>query len=48
MQHSDRNAAIAYLMRFFGNFDNEVIPVLNNYFHACALKMSCVDLVKNV
>lgn len=46
MQHSDRNAAIAYLMRSFGNFDNEVIPVLNNYFHACALKMSCVDLAK--
>ena len=46
LMHSDRNAAIAYLMRSFGNFDNEVIPVLNNYFHACALKMSCVDLAK--
>jgi glutaminase len=46
MMHSDRNAAIAYLMRAFGNFDNDVIPVLNNYFHACALKMSCVDLAK--
>lgn len=46
MQHSDRNAAIAYLMRSFGNFENDVIPVLNNYFHACALKMSCVDLAK--
>ncbi|WP_117233773.1 glutaminase B [Vibrio maerlii] len=46
MMHSDRNAAIAYLMRSFGNFENDVIPVLNNYFHACALKMSCVDLAK--
>ncbi|KII77633.1 glutaminase B [Vibrio renipiscarius] len=46
MMHSDRNAAIAYLMRAFGNFENEVIPVLNNYFHACAMKMSCVDLAK--
>lgn len=46
MMHSDRNAAIAYLMRAFGNFDNEVLPVLNNYFHACALKMSCVELAK--
>lgn len=46
MQHSDRNASIAYLMRSFGNFENEVIPVLNNYFHACALKMSCIDLAK--
>lgn len=46
MLHSDRNAAIAYLMRSFGNFDNEVIPVLNNYFHACSIKMSCADLAK--
>ncbi|MDG3087111.1 glutaminase B [Vibrio hannami] len=46
MMHSDRNAAIAYLMKSFGNFDNDVIPVLNNYFHAFALKMSCVDLAK--
>lgn len=46
MMHSDRNAAIAYLMRSFGNFNNEVIPVLNNYFHACSLKMSCVELAK--
>ncbi|RXJ72285.1 glutaminase [Veronia nyctiphanis] len=46
MDHSDRNAAIAYLMRSFGNFDNEVMPVLQTYFHYCALKMSCVDLAK--
>ncbi len=46
MMHSDRNAAIAYLMRSFGNFENDVIPVLNNYFHACALKMTSVDLAK--
>ena len=46
MMHSDRNAAIAYLMRSFGNFENDVILVLNNYFHACALKMTSVDLVK--
>ncbi|KQA21575.1 glutaminase B [Vibrio metoecus] len=46
MMHSDRNAAIAYLMRSFGNFHNDVIPVLHNYFHACALKMNCVELAK--
>ncbi|MGF1909108.1 glutaminase B [Vibrio kasasachensis] len=46
MMHGDRNAAIAYLMRAFGNFENDVLPVLNNYFHACALKMNCVDLAK--
>ncbi|KKD60333.1 glutaminase [Grimontia sp. AD028] len=46
MDHSDRNASIAYLMRAFGNFDNDVMPVLANYFHYCALRMSCVDLAK--
>ncbi|MEZ8083725.1 glutaminase [Enterovibrio norvegicus] len=46
MEHSDRNASIAYLMRAFGNFDNDVMPVLSNYFHYCALRMSCVDLAK--
>ena len=46
MQHSDRNAAIAYLMRSFGNFENAVMPVLSNYFSYCSLKMSCIDLAK--
>ncbi|UJF19070.1 glutaminase B [Vibrio sp. SS-MA-C1-2] len=46
MEHSDRNASIAYLMRSFGNFSNEVLPVLQNYFHFCALRMSCTDLAK--
>ncbi|QMV15567.1 Glutaminase 2 [Vibrio spartinae] len=48
MKHSDRNAAIAYLMRSFGNFENHVLPVLENYFHGCALKMSCVQLAKTL
>ncbi|MDD1782329.1 glutaminase B [Enterovibrio sp. ZSDZ35] len=46
MDHADRNASIAYLMRAFGNFENDVMPVLANYFHYCALRMSCVDLAK--
>ncbi|BCV52983.1 glutaminase [Shewanella algae] len=43
-QHSARNAAIAYLMKSFGNFNNDVDTVLRSYFHYCALKMSCADL----
>ncbi|CAM4016112.1 MULTISPECIES: glutaminase B [Shewanella] len=43
-EHSARNAAIAYLMKSFGNFNNDVDRVLKNYFHYCALKMSCADL----
>ncbi|MCL1051981.1 glutaminase B [Shewanella abyssi] len=45
-QHSARNAAIAYLMKSFGNFNNDVNTVLKSYFHYCSLKMSCADLSK--
>ncbi len=42
-----RNAAMAYLMQSYGNFDNEVEQELHNYFSNCALRMSCVDLAKS-
>ena len=44
--HSARNAAIAWLMKSFSNFHNDVATVLQNYFHYCALKMSCVELAR--
>ncbi|MGI2259775.1 glutaminase B [Shewanella sp. GXUN23E] len=43
-EHSARNAAIAYLMKSFGNFKCDVDTVLRSYFHYCALRMSCADL----
>ncbi len=45
-EHRARNAAAAYLMKSFGNFNNEVEDVLYNYFCNCAIKMSCVDLAR--
>jgi glutaminase len=42
-EHSARNAAIAWLMKSFGNFHNDVATVLQNYFHYCSLEMSCVN-----
>ncbi len=45
-EHAARNAAIAWLMKSFGNFHNDVTTVLQNYFHYCALKMSCVELAQ--
>ncbi|MCS3407168.1 glutaminase B [Serratia sp. AKBS12] len=45
-EHSDRNAAIAYLMKSFGNFENDVLTVLQTYFHYCALRMSCQELAR--
>lgn len=43
-EHFLRNAAIAWLMKLFGNFYYDVTTVLQNYFYYCALKMSCVEL----
>ncbi|MDN3555887.1 glutaminase B [Halomonas maura] len=43
-RHRARNAAAAYLMKAFGNLDNEVDEVLEAYFACCALRMSCTDL----
>lgn len=45
-EHSARNASIAWLMKSFSNFDNDVTRVLQTYFHYCALSMSCVELAK--
>lgn len=42
--HSARNAAIAWLMKSFGNFHSDVVTVLQTYFHYCALRMSCTEL----
>lgn len=38
-EHSARNAAIAWLMKSFGNFDNDVTSVMQTYFHYCSLSM---------
>lgn len=38
LDHSARNAAIAWLMKSFGNFHNDVATVLQNYFHYWRLK----------
>jgi glutaminase len=45
-QHRSRNAAAAYLMKSFGNFENDVETVLRSYFHHCALSMNCIDLAR--
>lgn len=42
--HGSRNAALAHLLRSFGNLHNDVDEVLDLYFHQCALTMSCHDL----
>ncbi|PRX55388.1 glutaminase [Flagellimonas meridianipacifica] len=40
-----RNYAAAYLIKSFGNLENDVETVLDFYFHQCSLSMSCEQLV---
>ena len=46
-EHSARNAAIAWLMKSFGNFHNDVSEVMQTYFHYCSLSMSCIELARS-
>lgn len=45
-EHRYRNAAMAYLMKSFGNFNNDVEEVLWSYFNYCAIELDCVELAK--
>ena len=46
MKHKFRNAALAYLMKDFGNIKNDVEDVLDFYFHQCAIAMNCKQLAQ--
>ncbi len=39
-----KNYAAAYLLKSFGNLNNDVETVLDFYFHQCALEMNCQQL----
>lgn len=43
----NRNLAMGYFMKSFGNIHNKVRDVLDVYFHQCSIAMSCVDLSKS-
>ena len=43
-----RNAAMAHLMKAFGNLNNPVDDVLDAYCRHCAIEMNCVELARAV
>ena len=45
---SHRNAAMAHLIKSFGNLHNSVDDVLDAYCRHCAIEMSCVELARAV
>ncbi|MBD5199663.1 MAG: glutaminase [Bacteroides sp.] len=45
-EHADRNMALAYFMKSFGNIHNDVETIIDVYCSQCAISMSCVDLAR--
>ncbi|MFD2037237.1 glutaminase [Belliella marina] len=45
--HAERNTALAYFLKAYKNFDNDIAEVLDVYFSHCAMEMSCVDLARS-
>lgn len=45
-EHADRNLALAYFMKSFGNIKNDVETLVDVYCHQCAIAMNCIDLVR--
>ena len=44
MEHASRNLSLAYLMKSFKNFENDVEEVVKTYFKQCAISMNTQDL----
>ncbi len=44
--HGYHNRAIANLMKAFGNIEHEVEAVLDFYFFACSIKLTCAELAR--
>ncbi|MDQ1040647.1 glutaminase [Streptomyces sp. V3I8] len=42
--HGDRNAALGHFMASYGNIDNPVPVLLDEYFRQCSVEASCADL----
>lgn len=41
-----RNASLAFLLKSFGNLENNPKDVLDLYFHFCSIEMSCSELAR--
>lgn len=42
-----KNAALIYLMKSFGNIENEIEIVLDFYYTLCSIEMTCKDLAQS-
>lgn len=46
-EHADRNMALAYFIKSFGNIHNDVESLIDVYCHQCSISMNCVDLARS-
>lgn len=45
-EHGFRNAALANLMKSFGNIESDIPTLLDAYFRQCAITVNCLDLAR--
>lgn len=48
VEYGNRNAALAYLMKSFGNVRHSVPELLEFYFRQCSLLMNCAELAQAI
>ncbi len=46
-EHADRNLALAYFMKSFGNIENDVEALIDVYCHQCSISMNCSELSRS-
>lgn len=46
-RHADRNMALAYFMKSFGNIHNDVDELIDLYCLQCSISMTCADLARS-
>lgn len=46
LMHADRNLAMAYFLKAYKNFDNDIQEVIRTYVSHCSIEMCCEELAK--
>lgn len=46
LRHAERNTAMAYFLKAYQNFDNDIQEVIRTYVSQCSIEMSCEELGK--
>ncbi len=46
MAHSNRNKALAHLMKSFGNINSSIDELIETYCYQCAIEMACTELAQ--